>query len=271
MDSTKQARINTLKALKKQIDDMVIDITAGRKTLSSITFTKADIAKFLPAMTNMNTPLPDLIKGGSGSSFLNSLFPYYSAGDISGANIAKGVFDKYGDDIFKNLSWDISVKHKGEGEREIARNYARAAADARKLVDDLDRNGGNTHGSAPVGGFSGFMQTITKNMSASMDTNVASGSVIHSDKMNVAENGEGDSLSGFNWKQRSIQICAQISARGMDPNDFGCLAKPESMRQESFSWRGHTRMVCNRLNTVYDTSVPFLCGCPPPTWPGWKA
>jgi hypothetical protein len=271
MDSTKQARINTLKALKKQIDDMVIDITAGRKTLSSIPFTKADVAKFLPAMTNMNTPLPDLIKSTGGGSFLNSLFPYYSAGDISGAKIAKGVFDNYADDFFKNLSWDISIKHKGEGEREIARNYANAAADARKLADDLDQNGGNTHGPAPVGAFPGFMQTITKNMSASMHSdsttnknNLAPASVMHSN--------EGrESLSGFNWKQRSIQICAQISARGMDPNDFGCLAKPESMRQESFSWRGHARMVCNRLNTIYDTSVPFLCGCPPPTWPGWKA
>jgi hypothetical protein len=76
--------------------------------------------------------------------------------------------------------------------------------------------------------------------------------------------------STFDWKERSKQICAQIRAREMDPNEFGCLADPDKMRQESFSWRGHTRMVCDRLNTVYDTSIPFLCGCPPQTWPGWR-
>jgi hypothetical protein len=76
--------------------------------------------------------------------------------------------------------------------------------------------------------------------------------------------------ANFDWKERSKQICGQINARGYNPNDFGCLADPDKMRQESFSWRGHARMVCNRLNTIYDTSVPFLCGCPPPTWPGWR-
>jgi hypothetical protein len=42
------------------------------------------------------------------------------------------------------------------------------------------------------------------------------------------------------------------------------------MNRESFSWRGYTKMVCNRVSTVYDSSVPELCGCPPADWPGWR-
>jgi hypothetical protein len=29
-------------------------------------------------------------------------------------------------------------------------------------------------------------------------------------------------------------------------------------------------MICNRLSTVYDSSVPELCGCPPTDWCGWR-
>ena len=85
----------------------------------------------------------------------------------------------------------------------------------------------------------------------------------------VAVGGSGQPAD-FDWKERSKQICGQITARGYTAGDFGCLADPDKMRRESFSWRGHARMVCNRLNTIYDTSVPLLCGCPPPTWPGWR-
>ena len=77
-------------------------------------------------------------------------------------------------------------------------------------------------------------------------------------------------LTKLNWKERSTQICQQITARGYNAKDFGCLDDPDSMKRDGFSWRGHSKMICNRLGTIYDTSVPELCGCPPPTWAGWR-
>jgi hypothetical protein len=276
MDQNRQSRINTLKQIKQRIDDMIADVNAGRRTLKSIPFIKTDIDKFLPAASNLNSAIPQLINDSGSNTALNSLFPNYAAGDVKGADLAKDVFAKYADDFFKNMSWDITVKHKGAGEREIAKNYASAMMDAKSMAADANMAGSGTHGPAPAGeksSYGGFLDSIVKAMGSSMDTgdNVTGGSMVSTA---TGETGSTTKKMGmpakFDWKQRSVQICAQISARGMDPNDFGCLANPDSMRQESFSWRGHTRMVCNRLNTVYDTSIPFLCGCPPPTWPGWR-
>jgi hypothetical protein len=226
--------------------------------------------KFLMDMSNPQSAIPQLINDAGASSSLNNLFPNYAAGDVKGAELATDMFNKYGDDFFKNVSWDLTVKHKGHGERDIAKNYANAMSDAKSM-------GADVHGSAPMAGkessYGGFLNSVVNSLGSSMDkdNHVAAGSAVSTA---ATAGGAHTKASGapakFDWKQRSVQICAQISARGMDPNDFGCLANPDSMRQESFSWRGHTRMVCNRLNTVYDTSIPFLCGCPPPTWPGWK-
>ena len=270
MDQNRQSRINTLRQIKKRIDDMIGDVNMNRRTLQSIPFIKADIDKFLPAASNLNSAIPQLINDSGANTALNSLFPNYAAGDVKGAQLANDVLNKYADDLFKNMSWDLTVKHKGAGEREIAQNYANAMLNAKATGTDANMAGSSTHGPAPAAkesSYGGFLDSVVKAMGSSMDTgdNVAGG--------HTASTATGKATGApakLDWKQRSIQICAQISARGMDPNDFGCLANPDSMRQESFSWRGHTHMVCNRLNTVYDTSIPFLCGCPPPTWPGWR-
>jgi hypothetical protein len=55
----------------------------------------------------------------------------------------------------------------------------------------------------------------------------------------------------------------------MNSYDFGCM-KDTSAVSENFSYRGYAKMICSRLATNYDPSIPELCGCPPPTWPGWR-
>lgn len=270
-DQNTRNRIEILKKIKQRLSDMYADIESGKRTTQSIPFTKSDMDKFLIDMTNTQSAIPQLINDSGSNSALNNLFPNYAAGDVKGAELAKDMFDKYSDDFFKNVSWDITVKHKGAAERQIAKNYANAMSDAKSAAADASMGGSNTYGPAAVGGaqpsYGGFLDSVVKSLSSSMDAPATAGTTAATTAAHTKASG---TPSKFDWKQRSVQICAQISARGMDPNDFGCLANPDSMRQESFSWRGHTRMVCNRLNTVYDTSIPFLCGCPPPTWPGWK-
>jgi hypothetical protein len=237
-------------------------------------------------MTNMNTAVPDLIKQSGMSSFLNSLFPKFSVGDISGSVIGKAMFDAYAKDFFNNLSWDVGLSYKGKAEQDIARNNAAAAADtlasstSGESYDDRmaanpahvnTAHAAKAHGpsgnTAPNSSYRGLLSSVVASETGMTPTYVSAG-------MGGAPDVSGKAAPGppstFDWKERSKQICAQIVARGMDPNDFGCLADPDKMNRESFSWRGYTRMVCDRLNTVYDTSVPFLCGCPPQTWPGWR-
>jgi hypothetical protein len=226
---------------------------------------RTDVDKFLPAMVNPNSALPQLINDTGSNNLLNSLFPKFGVGDISGSMVAQQMFEAYGKDFFNNLSWDVSLSYKGQAEKDIAANYAKAAEDNKITASD-----GSAAGPAPAGSsgaYRGLLDSVVK--SATGMNSSHSGAGMGGIPTYVAMPSSVEAAS-FDWKERSKQICAQISARGYEPNDFGCLADPDKMRQESFSWRGHARMVCNRLNTIYDTSVPFLCGCPPTTWPGWR-
>jgi hypothetical protein len=272
-DLNTTTRIKTLTSIKQRIDGMITDINNGVRTLETVPFMTSDINSFLPAMRNMNSAIPQLINDTGANTALNSLFPNYTAGDISGVKIARDIFDKYGNDIFKNLSWDITMKHKGAEEREVAKNYADALANAKTISDKHAETASNSYGPAAVGGqpvYGGMLDSLVKSLGGSGTASGGAADTGTGATPGAPGSNPGGAPARFDWKGRVGQICAQITARGMNPGDFGCMANPESMRQESFSWRGHTRMVCNRLNTVYDTSIPFLCGCPPPTWPGWK-
>ena len=272
-DLNTQSRINVLTSINQAVSDIINEVTSGIRKLKDVPFKRSDLANFLPAMTNMNTAIPDLIKQSGMSSFMNSLFPKFSVGDISGSVIGKSMFDAYGKDFFKNLSWDVGLSYKGQAEQDIARNQASAAADtlasntSGQSYDDRQASHGPSGNTAPEGSYRGIMNSIVSSQTGMTPSYVSAGMGGAPD---ISKKGAAGPPSSFDWKERSKQICAQVVARGMDPNDFGCLADPDKMNRESFSWRGYSRMVCDRLNTVYDTSIPFLCGCPPQTWPGWR-
>jgi hypothetical protein len=276
-DLNTQSRINVLTTINQTVSDLIREVTNGTRQLKDVPLRRSDIAKFLPAMTNMNTAIPDLIKDSGLNSFLNSLFPKFSVGDISGSMIGRAMFDAYGNDFFNNLSWDVGLSYKGKAEQDIARNNASAAANTlaattsgQSYDDRMAANTAKTHGpsgnSVTGAGYRGLLSSIVESETGMTPSYVSAG--IGGAPPSVA--GAAGPPSTFDWKERSKQICAQIVARGMDQNDFGCLVDPDKMNRESFSWRGYTRMVCDRLNTVYDTSIPFLCGCPPQTWAGWR-
>ena len=269
-DLNTQSRINVLSSINQNVSDIINEVTSGIRKLKDVPIKRSDIANFLPAMKNMNTAIPELIQLSGMSSFLNSLFPKFSLGDISGSVIGKAMFDAYGKNFFNNLSWDVGFSYKGQAEQDIARNKASAAADtlaaatSGQSYDDRMAAGAQA---APNTSYSGLMSSLIASQTGMTPTHVSAG--MGGVPAATEKNAPGPP-STFDWKERSKQICAQVVARGMDPNDFGCLADPDKMNRESFSWRGYTQMVCDRLNTIYDTSIPFLCGCPPQTWPGWR-
>jgi hypothetical protein len=74
--------------------------------------------------------------------------------------------------------------------------------------------------------------------------------------------------SNFDWKKRAASICEQVRLRGLEPEDFGCIAK-DSLMSPAYSWRGHSKMICGRLAATMDPGLPVTCGCPPSNWKGW--
>ena len=84
------------------------------------------------------------------------------------------------------------------------------------------------------------------------------------------QDGKSTEAAHFDWKVKSSQICESIRKRGLNPADFGCM-DPSKVVSQDYSWRGHARMVCQRLLTTPDPGLPESCGCPPYSWPGWKS
>lgn len=274
-DSTTQNRIKLLSSILQTVNDLTSGLKNGTIKPGDITLTMGQVSKFLTSIKNPNSPLTAMLSDWGLPSGLSNLFPTYASGDVSGADLAKDLFGKYIKDVH-NLSWDISLSHKGQGERDIAANYASAMKDARYFADTAGTpTASNADNSAPsdsgkTSAYRGlFDSVITSVTGQKPDTlNVSMGST------HAGGGGAGAAHKAqheaFNWKERSKQICSQIKMREMDPYEFGCLKDTETVRQDNFSWRGYTKMVCTRLATVYDPSVPELCGCPPPSWIGWR-
>ncbi len=273
-DSTTQNRIKLLSSILQTVNDLTSGLKNGTIKPTDISLTMGQVTSFLTNIKNPNSPLTAMLSDWGLPSGLSNLFPTYASGDVSGADLAKDLFGKYIKDV-KNLSWDISLSHKGQAEQEIAAHYASAMKDARYFADTAGTpTASNADNSAPTdsgkasayrGLFDSVINSVTgqkpETLNVSMGaTKPGAGAAGHAAGGNEA----------FNWKERSKQICSQIKMREMDPYEFGCLKDTETVRQDNFSWRGYTKMVCTRLSTVYDPSIPELCGCPPPSWIGWR-
>ena len=272
-DATTQNRMKLLSSILQTVSDLISGLKNFTIKPEDITLTKGQMASFLKSIKNPNSPLTTLLSDWGLPSGLGNLFPTYAAGDVSGADLAKELFGKYVKDL-KNLSWDIGLSYKGQAEQDIAANYASAMRDARYFADTAGTptasnayNSAPTSGSGVASGYRGLFDSVISSVTGQSPTtlNVSMGATTGSQRTSHSTTNEP-----FNWKERSKQICSQIKMRGLDPYEFGCLKDENSVRQENFSWRGYTKMVCNRLGTLYDPSIPELCGCPPPAWIGWR-
>jgi hypothetical protein len=269
-----QQRVSTLETVLSAVNKYITQITNGTLKPGDIPISVANYNKFLPFIDttkslNINDPLPNLIASTGASSALMNLFPYFMGGDISGADLARQLFDKYAKGFFSNTSYEVALKfnQKSESERRIAENVAKAALNP--LVGSYGSDGDDYYGKAPrPSGSRGETEQRTSSMGGSTD---GKKTTKHETSLGSSADSEAHSSvpAVMDWKERSKQICEQISKRGMNPNDYGCLKSPTDV-DANFSFRGHARMVCSRLGTNYDPGIPDLCGCPPPTWPGWR-
>jgi len=79
----------------------------------------------------------------------------------------------------------------------------------------------------------------------------------------------GRGAAHFDWKARAKEVESQIKKRGLNEKEFGVMPKNAAVSKD-FSWKGYTRMICQRLQATLDPALPETCGCPPMDWKGWR-
>ena len=258
-DPVFRARIEALKSLKTQIQDIIKEVETGARMESEIPITHKNYQEFLKSVSNTNSPITNLMKNNNLPTTLADLFPTYSYGDASGANLVKYLFNQYAETLFKGLSWDLNLRYTGESEQKLASSLANSIGMALASSNIT---------SQPVG----VPPSITGGKpleSPPADNRGEFGSTISNIQQPTMDNKKATAPTKFDWHERSNFICDAIQKRGLKPDDFGCL-KPDQYVSENFSWRGYAKMICNRLGTSYDTGLPETCGCPPPSWKGWR-
>jgi len=263
-DSIINNRISKLTILKNEVQAIIDKVEKKTMSIDQIPITKTDFNKFLPLLANPNSKLPDTLQSAGLPVSLANLFPAYLSGDISGAELTQYVVGNYLDTFFKGLSWDLRMNYTAERLKEIADAKLQTAETTLSALDTMKQtqilaNEAKQNAAAAETGYRGD--------SASRTSPDVAGQVLGDGQLGIPKSATAPDT--LDWKERSQQICTAIAKRGYTPGDFGCFAADTPV-QKNFSYRGYAKMICARLGTLYDTSAPEACGCPPPTWDGWR-
>jgi hypothetical protein len=239
-DPVVQARIKQLQKLYTDVTDMITKLNKGIWTANDIPVYAADIQQLLPGLANPKARLNSLVTTGSSQT----LSPIEKQiGNLVGADNAKSVFNNLKEKGMFRVSVDLGYNVSSP---TINRSF--------QLKPDGSME--------DVPGAQG-----TSNDSMKMDLPFDSKTQGMDDRAESAST-PASQAGRFDWKKRASSICEQVRLREMNPKDFGCIA-PNSLMSPAYSWRGHTKMVCGRLASTMDPSLPASCGCPPPNWKGW--
>jgi hypothetical protein len=267
-DPIVQARVENFNQLKKKLDDIIDQMTAG--TLKESPLKKSYLDEILKPIDNPNLPstLPPAMKtvlssGGDGDKEVESM--------------AKTLVER----LLNGVSMSFNLNYMSPAEENIAKAAAGAFSQLPNITATASPYGGM--GMAGAGGFPyagadmgapAYGSTMSGTpYRGQFDNTVQSTSTAQGEEWKPAADGSlpaSTAPQGLDWKPRAEQICQQLEKRGYNPKDFGCLSPTDTVGP-NFSWRGHAKMVCSRIGTIYEPGVPEMCGCPPPTWPGWRS
>ena len=241
-NATVQERIKILQKMYADVTSWLQKLDKGEWTAKDIPVDAAYITKILP---NLADPTSNI--SGSSTSKTNKL-------NLVEKEIAKLVGDDDAPSVYKKL------KESG---------MFRVSVDLGYNVNSPTLN--RTYGLSS----NGTMDTTSSSsdnpvkMDLPFDTKLPGMDDRVSMSPGTASSSSNKSDVGrFDWKKRANFICDQVKARGMNPEDFGCIAQ-NSLMSPAYSWRGHTKMICGRLQATMDPGLPVSCGCPPASWKGW--
>ena len=268
-DVITQARVNVLKQVIYKIQAVINDVTSGVRAEADIPITRDAYNNFLKTVNDVNSPVSKLF--GDNVSIAD-LFPAYSIGDVSGATFAQYLFNKYSDMLFKGLSFNMNINYESEAEQGLASALANSLTTNYNIPSSTESGFPDTSSSSSSY-FNDKINDLQERHFGSKAPGASTGTTASTSASTPAATPAAThastSAEKFNWKERAQFICNSIESRGLNPNDFACLS-PDQVVSDDFSWRGYAKMVCGRLGTSYDTGLPEVCGCPPPSWVGWR-
>jgi hypothetical protein len=269
VDPVVQARIKRLQQMYTALTDMVTKLNKGQWTDKDIPVYKEDIQEILPNLAKPQKDVKDVFSQGNGKK-LNPIEQQIAG--LVGTENAQDVFKNLKERGMFKISMDLGYNvpdSKGNKYPSYKRNLDLQSDGSMKSSSGINRHlsaqGGSMGQIGPMShsdhmanqGSGGLrMESAYDSNSLGMDDNAA---IRTSNK-----------ASHFDWKKRATTICEQVKLRGLDPLDFGCIAK-DSLMSPAYSWRGHTKMICGRLGTTMDPDLPVVCGCPPRQWRGWTS
>lgn len=257
-DPVTTSRVAVLTRISQKIDEIIRDVKSGARTKDQIPIMKSDLDAFLPVAGNPSQPLPKFLDESGLPPILANLFPAYEAGDISGAKMATYLFNQYADTVVKGLSWNIGVKYTSPN--EVAANSKGSG-----MTTGDDNEIPPMYSQVAESSKAGTRENVV-----GPTKDVSSPFTFARGEMENCTNPSRNEPSRYDWKEKSASICEAIRRRGLEPGDFGCISNSSAVGPD-YSWRGHARMVCTRLQSSLDTALPEVCGCPPIDWPGWRA
>lgn len=257
-------RVEALRDVKKRVQ-VLIDKIEVTKTLkeADIPITKSQHTAFMAALAG-GTELPALTTDATSGAPTDTTPTLTTALDALGPNGLKNI----------SFDWDIKLRYTGDTERTLAEEaikaFANTAAPGARETNITSYGPGDE--TVEKNGYRGAFDSIIQFLTGKGGSDIVKSVSADGAEVPVIAGKEAGSTGApatLDWKKKSAEICEQIKRREMDPYEFGCM-KDTTVVSENFSYRGYAKMICSRLGTNYDPSIPELCGCPPPVWPGWR-
>jgi len=266
-DPVTQARVTALTNMRNDVQGILDKLDKGELSPKDVPIYKSDIGKVLPLLSNVNDPLPTVIRKAGLSPILANLLPVKAGSKESDyLNQNKEAINSAIEKLAKGLSWKVELEYTSDNKAMVMGSHKKPHNRNKTLHD--------------TGFPSNFELETTANpmetgFNPSNNTQYGSHTYPISQDQQLAQavaNSTPSTPAQFDWKGRAQQIRQAIQARGLDPEDFGCLTPAqESSVAPEFSWRGYSKMICNRLTTTMDPGLPETCGCPPQGWLGWSS
>jgi hypothetical protein len=236
VDPVVQSRIKRLQEMYSAVNDMISKLDKGIWTSADVPVFKEDIEEILPKLVKPTEEVKDIFSQQQGSKPSSPLEKHIAG--LVGTEAASGVIKN----LMKNGSLRFNVE-LGFGGTKNSKSY-----------DLLNKDDSDDSDSVKEAG--------------ALETNTPFDNKMPGVDDRYEAKNKKSKLGGLDWKKRSESICEQVRLRGLDPQDFGCIAKG-SLMSPAYSWRGHTKMICGRLASTMDPDLPVVSGCPPPNWKGW--
>jgi hypothetical protein len=268
-------RVMTLNRIKDDVDQVISQLQSGFLTANTVPIFAKDIERALPLLGKPSDPLPQLLKQNNLPPAVANLFPAgLSPRDTETAQQVNNVVQGYMKNLFEGASWGVNVNFKYDNPNVLNKN-AQAIKDLMELkkVDAASARKMLETGLPGVLGTGSFAGADVKDLEPTSSGPIRKAPNTGYDSgipgLSISRTLPEPTTGGFDWKKRSQDIKEAIRRRGLDPLLFGALPDGAVVSND-FSWRGHTQMMCSRLNTTMDPGLGVTVGCPPNNWSGWK-